>query len=49
MKYDEYFSPDFRTARKRFRRAARDAGAKLTKLFWGLRGPLGEKLAIDIA
>ncbi|MCB1323255.1 MAG: DUF2817 domain-containing protein [Leptospiraceae bacterium] len=49
MKYDEYFSPDFRTARKRFRRAARDAGAKLTKLFWGLRGPLEEKLAIDIA
>lgn len=49
MKGENYFSPGYRAARKRFRKAAKKAGAKLWKLHWGLRGVFGEKLAIDVA
>ena len=54
MHGDFYFSEEYRAARKRFRQAARKAGAQLhrLKLRGGpktLRGPRKEKLAIDIA
>ncbi len=49
MDTDLYFSPDYRTARRRFKQAAARVGAKLETLEWGLRGPGGEKLGIDIA
>ena len=49
MRGDLYFSRRYKTARKRFRKAARRAGAQLFKLRLGLRGPAGEKLTIDIA
>lgn len=43
------FSNTYQEARKKFRNAARHAGAKLKVLDLGLRGPEGEKLCIDIA
>lgn len=49
MDDEAYFSDDYRSSRKRFREAAKRAGAKLDKLHWGLRGPSGEKLSIDVA
>jgi hypothetical protein len=44
-----FFSPDYRTARDRFRDAARRAGASLDALPLQARGPLQEDLTIDIA
>jgi hypothetical protein len=44
-----YFSPDYTTARARFRDAARTAGARLEALPLAARGPCGESLTIDIA
>ena len=43
------FSPDYSTARKRFREAAMVAGADLAKLEIEANGPQGENLFIDIA
>lgn len=44
-----FFSPDYLTARDRFREAARRAGATLYTLGLEARGPAAEKLTIDIA
>jgi hypothetical protein len=44
-----YFSPDYASARARFREAARSAGARLEALPIEARGPGGESLTIDIA
>ncbi len=53
MQGDLYFSEQYKAARKRFRTAARSAGARLHRLRLGknkaLKGPLREKLSIDIA
>lgn len=46
---DQYFSPDYATARERFHRAADAAGAQLESLALAARGPADEVLAIDIA
>ncbi|HTD44646.1 MAG TPA: M14 family metallopeptidase [Bryobacteraceae bacterium] len=46
---DEYFSPDYVTARRRFREAAAQAGGKMDALGLEARGPNGEDLTIDIA
>ena len=46
---ESYFSPDYTTARTRFREAAREAGARLDELPLEARGPAGEPLTIDIA
>ncbi len=46
---DLYFSPDYRTARRRFREAAARAGARLDSIDLGLRGAAGETLSIDLA
>lgn len=46
---ETYFSPDYLTARERFRAAARVAGASLDALALDARGPGGEALTIDIA
>lgn len=43
------FSPDYVTARQRFRDAARAAGAGLAELAIGALGPAGQSLTIDIA
>lgn len=43
------FSPDYFTARERFRDAARAAGARLDELPIEARGPAGQPLSIDIA
>ena len=43
------FSPDYATARDRFRSAAQAAGAMLEALTLDARGPGGEELTIDIA
>lgn len=43
------FSPDYATARLRFRAAAAGAGAVLDELALAARGPRGETLALDIA
>jgi len=44
-----YFSPDYNTARKRFKNAAHDAGAKQYSLPIPGQTPTGEPLSIDIA
>lgn len=44
-----YFSPDYLTARDRFRAAAQSVGAELHALSLDARGPRGEALTIDIA
>lgn len=44
-----YFSDDYATARGRFRAAVDRLGGRLHTLTWGLKGPHGEMLAIDIA
>jgi hypothetical protein len=46
---ETFFSPDYATARERFRAAARSAGAGLDALALDARGPRGEALTIDIA
>ena len=45
----DYFSPDYDTARARFRAAARRAGGALHTLPLAATGPAGERLTIDIA
>jgi hypothetical protein len=49
MTLEEYFSPDYPTARERFRHAAQAAGAELDEIFIDAKGPNAEPLAIDIA
>lgn len=49
MSHHDHFSPDYQTARGRFRRACDDAGAKVVSWTHDLRGPQGEALAIDTA
>ena len=49
MKPESCFSPDYYTARERFRDAARAAGAQLVELPIEARGPSGQSLTIDIA
>ena len=44
-----YFSPDYFTARSRFREGAKEAGGRLTALEIDAKGPAGEDLTIDIA
>jgi hypothetical protein len=44
-----YFSPDYFTARERFREAAPRAGARMEMLPLDAKGPGGESLGIDIA
>jgi len=46
---ESFFSPDYRTARDRFRDAALGAGASLDALALQARGPQQEDLTIDIA
>ena len=46
---EQYFSPDYATARNRFRTAANRAHAECHALALRARGPLGEALSIDIA
>ncbi|MGE5525330.1 MAG: DUF2817 domain-containing protein [Rhodospirillaceae bacterium] len=45
----DYFSPDYASARDRFREAARSAGAQLEALAIAASGPNGETLTTDIA
>jgi len=45
----DFFSPDYRTARERFRVAAQAAGAALHALALDATGPGGEALTIEIA
>ena len=47
--YLKYYSPDYATARTRFRKAAEQAGGRLTQLALTARGPAGEGLSIDLA
>ena len=49
MKPESHFSPDYLTARQRFRNAARAAGAALDALTIDARGPGQEALTIDLA
>jgi hypothetical protein len=49
VKPEQLFSPDYETARQRFREAAAAAGAALHAIALEARGPRGEPLAIDIA
>lgn len=49
MSNTDYFSPDYTTARGRFRDAAQRAGAHLDTLMLTAQGPNGEALSIDIA
>ncbi|HKZ04582.1 MAG TPA: DUF2817 domain-containing protein [Methylomirabilota bacterium] len=44
----DYFSPDYRTARDRFREAVDAAGGRLETIAIDARGPAGESLTIDI-
>lgn len=46
---EDYFSPDYETARGRFRTAATAAGAALHAIALPAQGPRGETLGIDIA
>lgn len=46
---ETFFSPDYLTARSRFRAAARAAGAMLESLALEARGPNGEELTIELA
>src|SRR5687768_663923 len=45
----EYFSPDYSTARDRFRAAAAKANGRLEVLPLDCTGPAGETLGIDLA
>ena len=49
MSTEELFSPDYTTARSRFRDAAVSAGAAVHAIALSARGPRTEPLAIDIA
>ena len=49
MKNSEYFSPDYSTARTRFRKAVDQAGGRLDILKLDAEGPDGGDLTIDIA
>ena len=49
MNAEEYFSPDYASARNRFREAAVNAGAALHAIVLDAKGPSGEALSIDIA
>lgn len=49
MDLARYFSPDYTTARERFRAAARQAEATLHAIDLDANGPTGEALTIDIA
>ncbi|HYC47600.1 MAG TPA: DUF2817 domain-containing protein [Burkholderiales bacterium] len=49
MSIERYFSPDYATARARFRHAAHGAGAELDEIFIEAQGPNAEPLATDIA
>jgi hypothetical protein len=49
VEHADFFSPDYATARDRFRSAAQAAGATLEALALDARGPGGETLTIDIA
>jgi hypothetical protein len=49
LKQAGFFSPDYATARERFRQAAGAANATLHSLPLPARGPAGEALAIDVA
>ena len=44
-----YFSPDYVTARSRFRQKVEDAGGRLKGLELDAKGPNGEDLTVDIA
>jgi hypothetical protein len=46
---ESYFSPDYKTARERFRESATGAGAALHAIGLPATGPRGEALCIDIA
>ena len=45
----EFFSPDYQTARDRFRRASSKAGANLHSLPLSVKSPNNSDLSIDIA
>jgi hypothetical protein len=49
MPGSSYFSPDYATARERFRAAARGIGARLQAIPTGEVGPEGQELTIDVA
>jgi hypothetical protein len=49
VKAEDYFSPDYDTARGRFRAAATAAGAALHSIALPAQGPRGESLFIDVA
>ena len=49
MRPEDCFSPDYATARARFRAAAEKAGAELISLSLAANGPDGSPLTIDIA
>ena len=49
LAFGEFFSPDYNTARLRFRAAAARVGARIDSLEIGAKGPNGEGLTIDIA
>src|SRR5438477_12735844 len=49
MRSDKFFSPDYFTARDRFREAAAGAGGRMETLPLDAKGPGGENLGIDIA
>ena len=49
MRPEDYFSPDYATARQRFRAAAESAGAERISLSLAARGPDAGPLSIDIA
>lgn len=44
-----YFSPDYATARARFRESLKNAGGRLDPLELEAKDPSGERLTIDIA
>ena len=44
-----YFSPDYRTARERFRESVHGFGITVDSHVIAARGPQGEPLAIDVA
>src|SRR6266850_7218703 len=49
MRSDKFFSPDYFTARDRFREATARAGGRIETLPLDARGPGGESLGVDIA
>jgi hypothetical protein len=49
MSLHDHFSPDYRSARGKFRTACAEAGVAVTSWLQSLRGPQGEELATDTA